>query len=39
VPGGRLTITEGVDGEIEMTGPAVILAEGVIDADWLAVRP
>lgn len=31
VPGGRLTITEQADGEIEMTGPAVIVAEGLID--------
>ncbi|MFJ3234541.1 diaminopimelate epimerase [Streptomyces sp. NPDC086787] len=35
VPGGRLVITEGPDGEIEMTGPAVIVAEGEIDAEWL----
>ncbi|WP_406374757.1 diaminopimelate epimerase [Streptomyces sp. NBC_00647] len=35
VPGGRLVITERADGEIEMTGPAVILAEGEIDAEWL----
>lgn len=35
VPGGRLVITEGADGEIEMTGPAVIVAEGVVDAEWL----
>lgn len=35
VPGGRLLITERADGEIEMAGPAVILAEGTIDADWL----
>ncbi|MFG2970716.1 diaminopimelate epimerase [Streptomyces sp. NPDC048288] len=40
VPGGRLVITERPDGEIEMTGPAVIVAEGEIDAEWLesAVR-
>ncbi|WP_432136286.1 MULTISPECIES: diaminopimelate epimerase [unclassified Streptomyces] len=40
VPGGRLTITERPDGEIEMTGPAVIVAEGEIDPEWLetAVR-
>ncbi|MEU0414240.1 diaminopimelate epimerase [Streptomyces griseorubiginosus] len=40
VPGGTLVITERADGEIEMTGPAVIVAEGEIDADWLenAVR-
>ncbi|MYW67257.1 diaminopimelate epimerase [Streptomyces sp. SID8379] len=36
VLGGRLTITERPDGEIEMTGPAVIVAEGEIDADWFA---
>ncbi|MGW4299021.1 diaminopimelate epimerase [Streptomyces sp. NPDC004646] len=36
VPGGRLVITERPDGEIEMTGPAVIVAEGEIDAAWLA---
>ncbi|MGW1030468.1 diaminopimelate epimerase [Streptomyces sp. NPDC002577] len=34
VPGGRLVITERPDGEIEMTGPAVIVAEGEIDARW-----
>lgn len=37
VPGGRLVITERPDGEIEMTGPAVIVAEGEFDAEWLAV--
>ncbi|MEU3245046.1 MULTISPECIES: diaminopimelate epimerase [unclassified Streptomyces] len=36
VPGGRLVITEHPDGGIEMTGPAVIVAEGDIDAEWLA---
>ncbi|MFE0425543.1 diaminopimelate epimerase [Streptomyces sp. NPDC058953] len=30
LPGGRLVITERPDGEIEMTGPAVIVAEGYI---------
>ncbi|MFE0678484.1 diaminopimelate epimerase [Streptomyces sp. NPDC058867] len=35
VPGGTLVITERPDGEIEMTGPAVIVAEGEFDADWL----
>jgi diaminopimelate epimerase len=35
VPGGRLVITERPDGEIEMTGPAVIVTEGEIDPDWL----
>ncbi|MEV0094424.1 diaminopimelate epimerase [Streptomyces sp. NPDC050738] len=34
VLGGQLSITERPDGEIEMTGPAVIVAEGTIDADW-----
>ncbi|MFD0340793.1 diaminopimelate epimerase [Streptomyces sp. NPDC127117] len=35
LPGGTLLITERPDGEIEMTGPAVIVAEGMIDATWL----
>ncbi|MER7053163.1 diaminopimelate epimerase [Streptomyces sp. NPDC000351] len=35
VPGGTLVITERPDGEIEMTGPAVIVAEGEFDAGWL----
>ncbi|MDX3114214.1 MULTISPECIES: diaminopimelate epimerase [Streptomyces] len=35
VPGGRLVITELPDGEIEMTGPAVIVATGEIESDWL----
>jgi diaminopimelate epimerase len=35
VLGGTLVITERPDGQIEMTGPAVIVAEGEIDADWL----
>ena len=35
VPGGRLVITERPDGQIEMTGPAVIVAEGAIDGEWL----
>ncbi|PWI15047.1 diaminopimelate epimerase [Streptomyces sp. Act143] len=35
VPGGTLVITERPDGEIEMTGPAVIVAEGEIDREWL----
>ncbi|MFI2436391.1 diaminopimelate epimerase [Streptomyces sp. NPDC018693] len=35
VPGGRLVITERPDGEIEMTGPAVIVAEGQIAPEWL----
>ncbi|MEU3615231.1 diaminopimelate epimerase [Streptomyces sp. NPDC006872] len=35
LPGGRLVITERPDGEIEMTGPAVIVATGEIDSEWL----
>ncbi|MFE7212736.1 diaminopimelate epimerase [Streptomyces sp. NPDC057611] len=35
LPGGTLVITERPDGEIEMTGSAVIVAEGEIDAKWL----
>jgi len=35
LPGGRLVITERVDGHIEMTGPAVIVAEGRVDLDRL----
>ncbi|KAF4405217.1 MULTISPECIES: diaminopimelate epimerase [Streptomyces] len=37
LPGGRLTVTERPDGEIEMTGPAEIVAEGTLDPDWLAI--
>ncbi|OKK04900.1 diaminopimelate epimerase [Streptomyces sp. CB03234] len=36
VLGGTLLITERPDGEIEMTGPAVIVAEGHIDLAWFA---
>ncbi|UWE11827.1 diaminopimelate epimerase [Actinacidiphila bryophytorum] len=39
VPGGRLVITENTDGLIEMTGPAVIVAEGVIDPALSAAHP
>ncbi|MGW1105643.1 diaminopimelate epimerase [Streptomyces sp. NPDC002540] len=35
VPGGTLVITERPDGEIEMTGAAEIVAEGLIDPAWL----
>ncbi|MFE9309337.1 diaminopimelate epimerase [Streptomyces sp. NPDC020792] len=35
LPGGTLVITERPDGEIEMTGSAVIVAEGEIDPKWL----
>lgn len=35
LPGGTLVITEHPDGGIEMTGPAVIVAEGEITSEWL----
>lgn len=35
LPGGTLAITEHPDGEIEMTGAAVIVAEGTLDRAWL----
>ncbi|MEU5716010.1 diaminopimelate epimerase [Streptomyces sp. NPDC020403] len=35
LPGGTLVITEHPDGGIDMTGPAVIVAEGMIDPAWL----
>ncbi|MFF5971579.1 diaminopimelate epimerase [Streptomyces sp. NPDC012769] len=35
VLGGRLVITEHPDGEIEMTGPAEIVAEGTVEPSWL----
>ena len=35
VPGGRLTVTERPDGEVLLTGPAEIVAEGTIDLAWL----
>ncbi|MEV4435956.1 diaminopimelate epimerase [Streptomyces sp. NPDC049585] len=36
LPGGRLVISEMPDGTVEMTGPAVIVAEGTVDASFLA---
>ncbi|MFM9371798.1 diaminopimelate epimerase [Streptomyces sp. Da 82-17] len=38
VLGGRLEITERPDGGIEMTGPAVIVAEGDIRPEWIENR-
>jgi diaminopimelate epimerase len=32
VPGGRLIIVEREDGRLEMTGPAVLVADGVLRA-------
>ncbi|MGK4580874.1 diaminopimelate epimerase [Kitasatospora sp. HPMI-4] len=39
LPGGRLAITEHPDGRVEMTGPAEIVATGVIDPAWLGGLP
>ncbi len=36
VPGGRLTVTERADGHLELTGPAVLVAEGTLDDVWWA---
>ncbi|MFJ5547279.1 diaminopimelate epimerase [Streptomyces sp. NPDC093225] len=36
LPGGTLVITEHPDGLVEMTGPAVIVAEGELDPAWLS---
>lgn len=36
LPGGRVIVTEHPDGGIEMTGPAVIVAEGQLDLAWWA---
>ncbi|WSJ43154.1 diaminopimelate epimerase [Streptomyces sp. NBC_01317] len=36
LPGGRLVVTERPDGGIEMTGPAVIVAEGHLEPAWQA---
>ncbi len=35
VPGGRLAVTERADGHVEMTGPAVLVAEGQLDENWV----
>ena len=39
LPGGRLVVSEHPDGRIEMTGPAVIVAEGTIDPRGLEPAP
>jgi diaminopimelate epimerase len=36
VPGGRLTVATRVDGHVELTGPAVIVASGELDESLLA---
>jgi diaminopimelate epimerase len=38
VPGGTCTVTWRTDGRIELTGPAVLLAEIDVDEAWLAAR-
>ncbi|MGH8971445.1 MAG: diaminopimelate epimerase [Actinomycetes bacterium] len=38
VPGGSLVVTERADGRVELTGPAVLVAEGELQPQWLAVR-
>ena len=35
VPGGRLRLTAGQDGSIELTGPAVLVANGTLYPGWL----
>ncbi|MFE5832603.1 diaminopimelate epimerase [Streptomyces sp. NPDC056488] len=39
VLGGTLVITEHPDGRIDMTGPAVIVAEGTVDPTWAVGGP
>lgn len=36
VPGGRLSVTWREDGHVLLEGPAVLVAEGTVRADWLA---
>lgn len=36
VPGGRLHVTWREDGHVTLAGPAVVVAEGELRADWLA---
>jgi diaminopimelate epimerase len=38
VPGGRLTVALDPDGRIRLTGPAVLVAEGDVEAEWVAVH-
>lgn len=35
VPGGHLRVHEAADGELSLIGPAVIVGEGALDADWV----
>jgi len=38
VPGGRLTVARRADGNVELTGPAVLVAEGTLRPEWLAAH-
>ena len=38
VPGGRLTVSRRADGQVELTGPAVLVAEGALRPEWLAAH-
>jgi diaminopimelate epimerase len=38
VPGGRLTVAPSMTASL-LTGPAVIVAQGDVAADWLTPRP
>jgi diaminopimelate epimerase len=38
VPGGRLLVTERADGHVEMTGPAVLVAEVDLREEWVAAH-
>jgi len=39
VPGGTVHVEERADGEVVLSGPAVLVAEGVLDDAWLADHP
>ncbi len=38
VPGGRLTVAQRDDGHVELTGPAVLVAEGELTLDWITAH-
>ena len=38
VRGGTLLVTERHDGHVELTGPAVLVAEGELSEPWLAAE-
>ena len=38
VPGGTVHVTEHADGELDLRGPAVVVARGTIDANWWKER-